>query len=112
MRIAVRTFYNYLTDSLDSKLYLLLSTCDSTELLTQSFRVGVLVFCADTVVEGPIAVPHLVPLLMAMEGEDPVENSERGCQLLYNILQSARNAAVHAPDYQQHAHSLLTGGCA
>ncbi|CAL8331017.1 unnamed protein product [Lota lota] len=63
----------------------------------------------DTVVQGPIAVPHLVPLLMAMEGDDPVENTERGCQLLYDVLQAARNAAVHAPDYQQHAHSLLTG---
>ncbi|KAM4604052.1 SH2 domain-containing protein 3A isoform 1-T1 [Polymixia lowei] len=64
----------------------------------------------DSVVQGPVAVPHLVPLLMVMEGEDPVENSERGCQLLYDVLQSARNAALHAPDYQQHAHSLLTGG--
>lgn len=60
-------------------------------------------------VQGPIAVPHLVPLLMAMEGDDPVEDSERGCQLLYNILQSARNDALHAHDYQQHARSLLTG---
>uniref|UniRef100_H3CS61 SH2 domain containing 3A n=1 Tax=Tetraodon nigroviridis TaxID=99883 RepID=H3CS61_TETNG len=59
--------------------------------------------------DGPVAVPHLVPLLMAMEGDDPVENSERGCQLLYNILQCARNTAVHAHDYQQHANSLLTG---
>ncbi|KAG7279560.1 hypothetical protein CRUP_034662, partial [Coryphaenoides rupestris] len=58
--------------------------------------------------QGPIAVPHLVPLLMAMEGDDPVENSERGCQLLYDVLQAARNAALHAPDYQQHAHALLT----
>ncbi|XP_041790236.1 breast cancer anti-estrogen resistance protein 3 homolog isoform X1 [Chelmon rostratus] len=64
----------------------------------------------DSEVDGPIAVPHLVPLLMAMEGDDPVEDSERGCQLLYNVLQSARNAALHAQDYQQHAHSLLTGG--
>lgn len=63
----------------------------------------------DSVVHGPIAVPHLVPLLMAMEGEDPVEDSERGCQLLYDVLQSARSAALHAQDYQQHAHSLLTG---
>lgn len=62
-------------------------------------------------VHGPIAVPHLVPLLMMMEGEDPVENSEQGCQLLYNVLQSARNDALHAKDYQQHAHSLLTGMC-
>lgn len=66
-------------------------------------------FSVDSVVHGPIAVPHLIPLLMVMEGEDPVENSERGCQLLYNVLQSARNAALHAQDYQQHAHSLLTG---
>lgn len=62
-------------------------------------------------VHGPIAVPHLVPLLMMMEGEDPVENSEQGCQLLYNVLQSARNDALYAKDYQQHAHSLLTGMC-
>ncbi|XP_034741333.1 breast cancer anti-estrogen resistance protein 3 homolog isoform X2 [Etheostoma cragini] len=60
-------------------------------------------------VQGPIAVPHLVPLLMVMEGDDPVENSERGCQVLYNVLQSARSAALHAHDYQQHAHTLLTG---
>uniref|UniRef100_UPI0037E95F4C SH2 domain-containing protein 3A isoform X1 n=2 Tax=Semicossyphus pulcher TaxID=241346 RepID=UPI0037E95F4C len=64
----------------------------------------------DSAVEGPIAVPHLVPLLMAMEGEDPVENSERGCELLYDVLQSARSAALHAQDYQQHAHTLLTEG--
>ncbi|XP_034543290.1 breast cancer anti-estrogen resistance protein 3 homolog isoform X3 [Notolabrus celidotus] len=64
----------------------------------------------DSAVQGPIAVPHLVPLLMAMEGEDPVEDSEEGCQLLYNVLQSARSAALHAQDYQQHAHSLLTAG--
>ncbi|KAM9315107.1 breast cancer anti-estrogen resistance protein 3 homolog isoform 2-T2 [Pholidichthys leucotaenia] len=63
----------------------------------------------DSVIQGPIAVPHLVPLLMLMEGDDPVENSERGCQLLYNVLQSARSTALHAKDYQQHAHSLLSG---
>ncbi|KAK5899029.1 hypothetical protein CesoFtcFv8_008548 [Champsocephalus esox] len=63
----------------------------------------------DSVVHGPSAVPHLVPLLMVMEGDDPVENSERGCQLLYDVLQSARSAALHAQDYQQHAHTLLTG---
>ncbi|XP_037619940.1 breast cancer anti-estrogen resistance protein 3 homolog isoform X1 [Sebastes umbrosus] len=64
----------------------------------------------DSVVQGPIAVPHLVPLLMAMEGDDPVENSERGCQLLYDVLQSARGAALHAKDYQEHANTLLTAG--
>ncbi|XP_069545763.1 SH2 domain-containing protein 3A [Brachyistius frenatus] len=64
----------------------------------------------DTAVQGPIAVPHLVPLLLLMEGEDPVENSEQGCQLLYDVLQSARSAALHAQDYQQHARSLLTAG--
>ncbi|XP_061769797.1 breast cancer anti-estrogen resistance protein 3 homolog isoform X2 [Nerophis ophidion] len=63
----------------------------------------------DSVVGGPVAVPHLVPLLMLMEGEDPVENSERGCQLLYDVLQSARHTALHARDHQQHAHTLLTG---
>ncbi|XP_040892521.1 breast cancer anti-estrogen resistance protein 3 homolog isoform X2 [Toxotes jaculatrix] len=64
----------------------------------------------DSVVEGPVAVPHLVPLLMLMEGEDPVENSDQGCQHLYDVLQSARSAALHAQDYQKHARSLLTGG--
>ncbi|XP_061840177.1 breast cancer anti-estrogen resistance protein 3 homolog isoform X2 [Nerophis lumbriciformis] len=63
----------------------------------------------DSVVGGPVAVPHLVPLLMLMEGEDPVENSERGCELLYDVLQSARRTALHARDHQQHAHTLLTG---
>ncbi|XP_055080874.1 breast cancer anti-estrogen resistance protein 3 homolog isoform X2 [Periophthalmus magnuspinnatus] len=63
----------------------------------------------DSVLEGPIAVPHLLPLLMAMEGEDPVENSEHGCQTLYDLLQSARSSALHANDYQQHAQALLTG---
>uniref|UniRef100_A0A8D3E306 Breast cancer anti-estrogen resistance protein 3-like n=1 Tax=Scophthalmus maximus TaxID=52904 RepID=A0A8D3E306_SCOMX len=63
----------------------------------------------DSVVQGPVAVPHLVPLLMVMEGEDPVENSDRGCQLLYDVLQSARSAALHAQEYQKHAHTLLTG---
>lgn len=72
----------------------------------------VLCVCSvDSAVHGPIAVPHLVPLLMAMEGEDPVEDSERGCELLYDVLQSARRAALHAQDYQQHARSLLTGTC-
>lgn len=56
-----------------------------------------------------MAVPHLVPLLMLMEGEDPVDNSEQGCQLLYDVLQSARTAALHAQEYQQHAQSLLSG---
>lgn len=64
---------------------------------------------ADSVFQGPIAVPHLVPLLMLMEGEDPVENSEQGCQVLYDVLQSARNAALHSLDYQKHAQALLTG---
>uniref|UniRef100_A0A3B4FDY7 SH2 domain containing 3A n=1 Tax=Pundamilia nyererei TaxID=303518 RepID=A0A3B4FDY7_9CICH len=63
-----------------------------------------------SVVQGPIALPHLVPLLMLMEGEDPVEDSERGCQLLYDVLQSARSTALHAHDYQEHAHALLSGG--
>lgn len=63
-----------------------------------------------SVVQGPVALPHLVPLLRVMEGEDPGENSERGCQLLYDVLQSAREVALHAPEYQQHAHHLLSEG--
>lgn len=75
----------------------------------KKWKLNVACFSADSVVHGPLAVPHLVPLLMAMEGDDPVENSERGCQLLYGVLQAARSAALHARDYQQHAQSLLTG---
>uniref|UniRef100_A0A3P9MS41 Breast cancer anti-estrogen resistance protein 3 n=1 Tax=Poecilia reticulata TaxID=8081 RepID=A0A3P9MS41_POERE len=62
----------------------------------------------DSVVQGPIAVPHLVPLLMLMEGEDPVENNERGCQVLSDLLQSARSAALHSQVYQKNAQTLLT----
>ncbi|XP_017313090.1 breast cancer anti-estrogen resistance protein 3 homolog isoform X2 [Ictalurus punctatus] len=63
----------------------------------------------ESVVSGPLSLPHMVPLLKLMEGEDGVENSERGCQLLYNILQSSRHTANHANDYQEHAHTLLSG---
>ncbi|XP_050963799.1 breast cancer anti-estrogen resistance protein 3 homolog isoform X1 [Labeo rohita] len=64
----------------------------------------------DTVVSGPLSLPHMVPLLRLMEGEDSVESTDRGCQLLYNLLQSARNAALHANDCTQHAHGLLSAG--
>ncbi|RVE75968.1 hypothetical protein OJAV_G00004090 [Oryzias javanicus] len=60
--------------------------------------------------EGTVAIPHLLPLLMVMEGDDPLENSDQGCQLLYNVLQSARSIALHAADCQEFARSLLTGG--
>ncbi|KAK2909530.1 hypothetical protein Q8A67_005367 [Cirrhinus molitorella] len=64
----------------------------------------------DTVVSGTLSLPHMVPLLRLMEGEDSVESTDRGCQLLYNLLQSARNAALHANDCTQHAHGLLSAG--
>ncbi|KAG7316150.1 hypothetical protein KOW79_021016 [Hemibagrus wyckioides] len=64
----------------------------------------------ESVLSGPLSLPHMVPLLKLMEGEDGVENSERGCQLLYNILQTSRHTADHANDYQQHAHTLLSAG--
>ncbi|XP_046693397.1 breast cancer anti-estrogen resistance protein 3 homolog isoform X3 [Silurus meridionalis] len=64
----------------------------------------------ESVVSGPVSLPHMVPLIKLMEGEDGVENSERGCQVLYNILQSSRRTANHANDYQQHAHQLLSAG--
>lgn len=57
-----------------------------------------------------VSVPHLVPLLVLMEGEELTEPSDKGCQLIFDILQSARSAALLAPQYQEHAHSLLTGG--
>ncbi|XP_016392437.1 breast cancer anti-estrogen resistance protein 3-like [Sinocyclocheilus rhinocerous] len=63
----------------------------------------------DAVVSGPLSLPHMEPLLRLMEGEDSVESTDRGCQLLYNLLQSARNAALHANDCTQHAHGLLSG---
>ncbi|XP_057698648.1 breast cancer anti-estrogen resistance protein 3 homolog isoform X2 [Corythoichthys intestinalis] len=64
----------------------------------------------ECVLAGPVAVPHLVPMLLLMEGEDTVEDSERGCQTLYNVLQAARRDALHARDYQRHASALLGGG--
>ncbi|XP_051982066.1 breast cancer anti-estrogen resistance protein 3 homolog isoform X2 [Xyrauchen texanus] len=65
----------------------------------------------DSVVSGPLSLPHMVPLLSLMEGEqDIVESTGRGCQLLYNLLQSARNAALHANDCTLHAYSLLSAG--
>ncbi|XP_073764717.1 SH2 domain-containing protein 3A isoform X1 [Danio rerio] len=64
----------------------------------------------DSVVSGPLSLPHLLPLLRLMEGEDAVETTDRGCLLLYNLLQSARNATLHARDCTLHAHSLLSAG--
>lgn len=64
---------------------------------------------ADAMVSGPLSLPHMVPLLRLMEGEDTVESTDRGCQLLYNLLQSARNAALHASNCTQHAQGLLSG---
>ncbi|KAK9981827.1 hypothetical protein ABG768_001351 [Culter alburnus] len=64
----------------------------------------------DAVVSGPLSLPHMVPLLRLMEGDDSVESTDRGCQLLYNLLQSARNAALHASDCTRHAHGLLSAG--
>uniref|UniRef100_A0A3B3QJW6 SH2 domain containing 3A n=1 Tax=Paramormyrops kingsleyae TaxID=1676925 RepID=A0A3B3QJW6_9TELE len=55
------------------------------------------------------SVPHLVPLLRLMEGEDAGEHTGHGCQLLLSILQSARNSALNARQHQAHAHALLTG---
>ncbi|XP_048869798.1 breast cancer anti-estrogen resistance protein 3 homolog isoform X2 [Brienomyrus brachyistius] len=56
-----------------------------------------------------VSVPHLVPLLRLMEGEDAGEHTGHGCQLLLSILQSARNSALSAGQHQAHAHALLTG---
>ncbi|XP_077426271.1 LOW QUALITY PROTEIN: breast cancer anti-estrogen resistance protein 3 homolog [Vanacampus margaritifer] len=64
----------------------------------------------ECVLGGPVAVPHLVPALLLLEGEDPVEDSERGCQMLYDVLQAARRHAAHSARYQQHASFLLTSG--
>ncbi|KAJ8336797.1 hypothetical protein SKAU_G00380170 [Synaphobranchus kaupii] len=64
----------------------------------------------DEAVQGPLSVPHVLPLLRVMEGEDLGEHTERGCQLLLNTLQSARQDALNAPQYQAHAHGLLTAG--
>ncbi|XP_077460834.1 breast cancer anti-estrogen resistance protein 3 homolog isoform X2 [Stigmatopora argus] len=64
----------------------------------------------ECVLAGPVAVPHLVPMLLLMEGEDHMEDSERGCQTLYNVLQTARRDALQARDYKRHASDLLAGG--
>uniref|UniRef100_A0A3Q3ETZ8 Breast cancer anti-estrogen resistance protein 3-like n=1 Tax=Labrus bergylta TaxID=56723 RepID=A0A3Q3ETZ8_9LABR len=48
-------------------------------------------------------------VMKALEMPQQTRVNEQGCQLLYDLLQTARSAALHAQDYQQHAHSLLTG---
>ncbi|XP_061687104.1 breast cancer anti-estrogen resistance protein 3 homolog isoform X1 [Syngnathoides biaculeatus] len=63
----------------------------------------------ECVLGGAVAVPHLVPALQLLEGEDGVEDSERGCQMLYDVLQAARRHAAHARDYRRHASALLKG---
>ncbi|XP_061626299.1 breast cancer anti-estrogen resistance protein 3 homolog isoform X2 [Phyllopteryx taeniolatus] len=63
----------------------------------------------ESVLGGAVAVPHLVPALLLLEGEDGVEDSERDVQTLYDVLQAARRHATHARDYQQHASALLKG---
>ncbi|XP_049576006.1 breast cancer anti-estrogen resistance protein 3 homolog isoform X3 [Syngnathus scovelli] len=58
----------------------------------------------------PVAVPHLIPVLLLMEGQDLVEDSHQGCQMLFDLLQAARRHAAQARQHQEHAKALLASG--
>ncbi|XP_037113136.1 breast cancer anti-estrogen resistance protein 3 homolog isoform X1 [Syngnathus acus] len=58
----------------------------------------------------PVAVPHLIPVLLLMEGQDLAEDSQRGCQMLFDLLQAARRHAAQARQHQEHAKALLASG--
>ncbi|XP_061131442.1 breast cancer anti-estrogen resistance protein 3 homolog isoform X2 [Syngnathus typhle] len=58
----------------------------------------------------PVAVPHLIPVLLQMEDLDFLEDSHRGCQMLFDLLQAARRHAAQARQHQEHAKALLASG--
>uniref|UniRef100_A0A8C4YUQ0 SH2 domain containing 3A n=1 Tax=Gopherus evgoodei TaxID=1825980 RepID=A0A8C4YUQ0_9SAUR len=57
---------------------------------------------------GEVAVPHLLPLISLMEGEQLWDDHEESCDLLLRTLESARSIATSAGAYK--ATSLLSLG--
>ncbi|XP_053150323.1 breast cancer anti-estrogen resistance protein 3 homolog isoform X2 [Hemicordylus capensis] len=65
---------------------------------------GNLVLCPKAV-----AVPHILPLLCLMEGEELWGNDEEACDALLRTLEAARSIATNASAYQVSAEAKLHG---
>uniref|UniRef100_A0A674J9W2 SH2 domain containing 3A n=1 Tax=Terrapene triunguis TaxID=2587831 RepID=A0A674J9W2_9SAUR len=58
---------------------------------------------------GEVAVPHLLPLISLMEGEQLWDDHEESCDLLLRTLESARSIATSAGAYKATAEAKLQG---
>uniref|UniRef100_A0A8C3TCV6 SH2 domain containing 3A n=1 Tax=Chelydra serpentina TaxID=8475 RepID=A0A8C3TCV6_CHESE len=58
---------------------------------------------------GEVAVPHLLPLISLMEGEQLWDDHEESCDLLLQTLESARSIATSAGAYKATAEAKLQG---
>uniref|UniRef100_A0A452HGF6 Uncharacterized protein n=1 Tax=Gopherus agassizii TaxID=38772 RepID=A0A452HGF6_9SAUR len=58
---------------------------------------------------GEVAVPHLLPLISLMEGEQLWDDHEESCDLLLRTLESARSIATSARAYKATAEAKLQG---
>uniref|UniRef100_A0A674J8F4 SH2 domain containing 3A n=1 Tax=Terrapene triunguis TaxID=2587831 RepID=A0A674J8F4_9SAUR len=56
-----------------------------------------------------VAVPHLLPLISLMEGEQLWDDHEESCDLLLRTLESARSIATSAGAYKATAEAKLQG---
>ncbi|KAH1176546.1 breast cancer anti-estrogen resistance protein 3 homolog isoform X1 [Mauremys mutica] len=58
---------------------------------------------------GEVAIPHLLPLISLMEGEQLWGDHENSCDLLLRTLESARSIATSARAYKATAEAKLQG---
>ncbi|CAM4606472.1 unnamed protein product [Lepidochelys kempii] len=58
---------------------------------------------------GEVAIPHLLPLISLMEGEQLWDDHEESCDLLLRTLESARSIATSAGAYKATAEAKLQG---
>ncbi|XP_038627785.1 SH2 domain-containing protein 3A [Tachyglossus aculeatus] len=58
---------------------------------------------------GQVVVPHLLPLMRLMEGEDLWGPQAESCELLYQTFQTARAVAAQATQYHAAAEAKLQG---
>ncbi|XP_067416511.1 SH2 domain-containing protein 3A [Emydura macquarii macquarii] len=58
---------------------------------------------------GEVAIPHLLPLISLMEGEQLWDDHEESCALLLSTLESARSIATNAGAYKATAEAKLQG---
>ncbi|XP_062975175.1 SH2 domain-containing protein 3A isoform X2 [Elgaria multicarinata webbii] len=56
-----------------------------------------------------VAVPHILPLLCLMEGEEPWGDHEEACEVLLRTLEAARFMATNAGAYRVSAEARLQG---